>query len=728
MIVMGDPYHIDNLMVAHASLAAFGETERDNHRQRHHRQLIQSVRDLIKTDPDLAQRIMDEVTGRENIIDLGFVDEEPPARMQTEHSNGNDNDNEDTQDHNSNQNRELNRIVMRAVRERQQRWIVNQRQSAWILTNRSALLKWASVMYNLHKGGSSPKVIAEDVCLMLNMRAVLLGLYFESDLGRYFETTMRWHSSPGRLYQRVGFRIFEIHAFYLDIVFPFWSTSFDNRESTQFKQTWDYLHRPGLFAEKDIAFRKKQVETGIKAGRDELKKMTELLFSAPLIFLLLCTRNGRDFCSALLTFVHERDESLCRSLGLQEEGWGFYTRKADENMSKEQKVWFDYLSRTADESLHWFRQLGLTRPGPVRSDLQKLSKEEDCVRDISTFKESYPNIFSTLECTFGLFPSSSRQAEQGHGFLRGDKGLYQQRSIARTNGRMQMLWNFGYQEREERREQARQRQGVKRANARPDHCKAEQMLAGAQLMKSTERYSDAALQAIPKELLEVRKVKSEGHLVKEKQLGTHKFVAKKKAASKHRKKPRRDSEWIDLAKKENMNNDGKWVPPEKRKRNQLLDSLVKTNKTKTFFLSRLKRDAYIDLLPKVYPKFNWERGDERRACTKLDQELSSHLKEIEQDIDSATRGDQRKLVNREWYRNETGAELLNERYAMLEKVIDYKEAMKRPELNPEAVDEDHIATTQRLLDLQGKDSRLVDDRISNMTKECTISEATIAEY
>jgi hypothetical protein len=43
-----DPFHIDNLVVTLASLAAFGETERNNHRQSHHRQLIQSIHDVHK--------------------------------------------------------------------------------------------------------------------------------------------------------------------------------------------------------------------------------------------------------------------------------------------------------------------------------------------------------------------------------------------------------------------------------------------------------------------------------------------------------------------------------------------------------------------------------------------------------------------------------------------------------------------------------------------------------
>ena len=46
-IVWGDPLHIANLVVMWASIAAFGETERGNHQQIHHQQLIQSLFDAV---------------------------------------------------------------------------------------------------------------------------------------------------------------------------------------------------------------------------------------------------------------------------------------------------------------------------------------------------------------------------------------------------------------------------------------------------------------------------------------------------------------------------------------------------------------------------------------------------------------------------------------------------------------------------------------------------------
>ena len=62
-IIMGDPYHIDNLAVKWASVTAFGQTVRGDHRQTHHRQLLQSIHDLRMKDPVGAQNAMDAVMG-----------------------------------------------------------------------------------------------------------------------------------------------------------------------------------------------------------------------------------------------------------------------------------------------------------------------------------------------------------------------------------------------------------------------------------------------------------------------------------------------------------------------------------------------------------------------------------------------------------------------------------------------------------------------------------------
>jgi hypothetical protein len=91
-IELGDPFHINNLIVTLASLAAFGETERNNHRQTHHRQLIQSIHDIHKKAKKLSQKVMDQV-----LEGTGCV------------------------------------IRIHTTRERQQRWLVNSRSCERIL-------------------------------------------------------------------------------------------------------------------------------------------------------------------------------------------------------------------------------------------------------------------------------------------------------------------------------------------------------------------------------------------------------------------------------------------------------------------------------------------------------------------------------------------------------------------------------------------------------------------
>ena len=42
-IAYGDPYRVGNLVVTWASIYAFGETEKEDHTQIHHRQLLQNI-------------------------------------------------------------------------------------------------------------------------------------------------------------------------------------------------------------------------------------------------------------------------------------------------------------------------------------------------------------------------------------------------------------------------------------------------------------------------------------------------------------------------------------------------------------------------------------------------------------------------------------------------------------------------------------------------------------
>jgi hypothetical protein len=126
-IINGDMYHIDNLMCTHASNASFGETERGDHSQVHHRQLLQSLHDVHKKDRAASRRAMATVlegTG--------------------------------------------NKFTLHTTRERQQRWLVNQRQAAHVLQGLEmktkddvpALVAWAHYMVE-HSDGWVKRAASE---------------------------------------------------------------------------------------------------------------------------------------------------------------------------------------------------------------------------------------------------------------------------------------------------------------------------------------------------------------------------------------------------------------------------------------------------------------------------------------------------------------------------------------------------------------------------------------
>ena len=60
-IPYGDPYHVGNLVVTWASIFAFGETEKVDHSQVHHRQVLQSIHSLHAADKNFSQETMNDV-------------------------------------------------------------------------------------------------------------------------------------------------------------------------------------------------------------------------------------------------------------------------------------------------------------------------------------------------------------------------------------------------------------------------------------------------------------------------------------------------------------------------------------------------------------------------------------------------------------------------------------------------------------------------------------------
>jgi hypothetical protein len=68
---LGDPFHIANLCVTWASVYAFGDTEKAEHTQVHHHQLLQSLHSLHTDDIHFSQAKMDGVmTGSSSTVKI----------------------------------------------------------------------------------------------------------------------------------------------------------------------------------------------------------------------------------------------------------------------------------------------------------------------------------------------------------------------------------------------------------------------------------------------------------------------------------------------------------------------------------------------------------------------------------------------------------------------------------------------------------------------------------
>ena len=391
-IAYGDPYHVGNLVVTWASIFAFGETEKEDHSQVHHRQLMQSIYSLHADDKNLSQAIMDEV--------MEGADED---------------------------------VRVTASRERTQRWLVNQRnaQRIWAMYGKKtkdgvpSLIAWA--LYFANNSRSTWKCrVGKEIATWLSMPAILLGLHFESELGIYFEEITAWHNRPGPINSRSGFRMMEVHSLYLSFEVPWWNEAVTNPAS-RIPKTMKFLE--DNFQGDEYDFRRGQVMRGLKKGRDELMKMTtRYLLKPPLVFLLLCNReNGASFLRAVLSILHEHPhhEELSPTPLIHEpqsSKWGQYIYTDSTKRPADDKRWYDLISSCRDDIIHWWRQLRFDSACLLR-DLQYLSNNTRGVKGKNTapllaFKEDFPILFECIYAVFGLMMSHSRLCESVHGMMR----------------------------------------------------------------------------------------------------------------------------------------------------------------------------------------------------------------------------------------------------------------------------------------------------------------------
>ena len=323
---------------------AFGDTEKADHSQVHHRQLLQSIHSLHYLDKAYSQAVMDECM------------KDAPEQVR-----------------------------VTSKRERVQRWLVNQRNAKSTLEmlqksttdGTPSLVAWGLHFANTSRSGWKKRV-GKEVAIWASMDSIRLGLHFEAEIGNYFEEIYAWHNRSGPVNKRSGFRMMEVFDLYFGYEVPWWN-SVNRDPQAKLPQTMQFLR--DNFEGDDYQFRKSQIERGLKKGQEEMMKMTtRYLLQAPIIFLLMThSKYGPPFARAVLSVLHmnplDDDDADILIHEPDSDNWGRYKYSDLSECPVEERKWYDLLINHSDDVVHWWRQFGLNREC-VKSDLQKLSRRE----------------------------------------------------------------------------------------------------------------------------------------------------------------------------------------------------------------------------------------------------------------------------------------------------------------------------------------------------------------
>jgi hypothetical protein len=300
----------------------------------------------------------------------------------------------------------------------------------------------------------------------------------------------------------------EMHALWFEFIMPWWEEAKQNPR-VRFPKTFEYLNSDVEVGDRDL--KKKQLLAGINAGHAKLLKMSHLLMSTPLVFLILTDAvRGPLLLRAILAIVTEN------GLNIEGDGWGDYEHEVEEKPTSEQD-WYSLLYEDEESVTHWFQEIGFMRPC-IQGDLQRLRKlapVEEAERGLprqgvlGAFRTEFPVIFAALDAKFGLMPSNTRIAEQVHGGLR--DSLKEGVSYAFTDAQRSFLVNIKYHYREARRKLVRERDSSKEdtesgeikkqstaySGVKHDRVKATQKMTGDQLFESGSKYEAAKIAELP---------------------------------------------------------------------------------------------------------------------------------------------------------------------------------------------------------------------------------------
>ncbi len=217
-------------------------------------------------------------------------------------------------------------------------------------------------------------------------------------------------------------------------------------------KTMEYLKEN--FSGDEYRMRLDLIKRGMKAGRDELIKITKkYLLQVPIVLLVLCNRKrGPSFLRAVLSVLYENREKAEPQILIHdaenEEKWGRFKYSNAEERPDEEKVWYNLLTQSEEQVndlIHWWRQLCMSFE-VLTEDLQNLSRVSE-VQVLSAgegaplieFKTNYPVLYYCLYSVFGTMLSNSRLCEQVHGMMR--HGL--RKEIGMDQADHQRVYNSG---------------------------------------------------------------------------------------------------------------------------------------------------------------------------------------------------------------------------------------------------------------------------------------------
>jgi len=496
-IVHNDPFHCCCLAIQHASEFGFGKTEKGNNRQVHHRQCMQTLHSIVVSDKILAQSLADKILKRNS----DETSQDPKRRL---------------------------KYKIRTFRERQQRWLINGRFAKIILEGHNLDLPlddhgfWVTWAYEYLPLVSGWKRTAlEELITWFMMPEIIVGIQFEAELVDYFEVTYQWHANVGELCKKSGFRTMELHHLLFDHIMPFWEGAIKEPKK-RFPLTFKRIEEVD-----DLAFmtkKKDQVEAGIKAGYDEIKKLYQTLLKAPMIFLAtLDPEKGPSILRAILALVEEEEVDINRADGYDDDDangygivvdeeleWGRYKYDNPDDRPADEKIWYDWLWEDRAALAHWYQQIGLCRR-VVLNDLKKLSQEgqvdvvttrtSESTCRLRDFFDEYPVLFAAYRAVFALLPSASRIVESAHGIVRYS---YDPQVPAKfRNAKMRYKMNTNHTMSEERRVVIRKKRAKvegKGGKVKDADRKETQAMIGEQILKLVELYSDKSILDLPPEV------------------------------------------------------------------------------------------------------------------------------------------------------------------------------------------------------------------------------------